>query len=120
MKKLERRKMISLGLLKEGNNNSLDWIDKLLQIPVQDNRKDLLFWVLAPYLITVKGLDYDKACSVLEQWPDKCNDVKRLEPDWTSFRDRIRYCLDIAENQERKNQSNLILLKNIILMCTNP
>lgn len=51
--------MISLGLLKEGNNNSLDWIDK-------------------------------------------CNDVKRLEPDWTSFRYRIRYCLDIAENQERK------------------
>jgi hypothetical protein len=102
MKKLERRKMISLGLLKEGNNNSLDWIDKLLQIPVQDNRKDLLFWVLAPYLITVKGLDYDKAYSVLEQWLDKCNDVKRLEPDWTSFRYRIRYCLDIAENQERK------------------
>ena len=94
--------MISLGLLKEGNNNSLDWIDKLLQIPVQDNRKDLLFWVLAPYLITVKGLDYDKAYSVLEQWLDKCNDVKRLEPDRTSFRYRIRYCLDIAENQERK------------------
>lgn len=78
----------------------------------------MLFRVLAPYLITVKGLDYDKAYSVLEQWLDKCNDVKRLEPDWTSFRYRISYCLDIAENRE--NQSNLILLKNIILMSTNP
>ena len=72
------------------------------QTPVEDNRKDLLYWVLAPYLITVRGLDYDIAYAILDAWLDKCDEVRRLEPGRTEFRYRIRYCLDIAENQERK------------------
>src|SRR5215212_2201941 len=78
-------------------NNSIWWIEKLLQTGVDDGRKDLLFWVLAPYLITVRRLDYDKAYSVLEGWLEGCDDVRQLEPDWTSFRYRIRYCLEAAE-----------------------
>ena len=74
----------------------------LLQTPVEDNRKDLLYWVLAPYLITVRGLDCDIAYAILDAWLDKCDEVRRLEPGRTEFRYRIRYCLDSAENQERK------------------
>jgi hypothetical protein len=58
---------------------------------------------LAPYLIPVKGVDYDQPYSILEGWLDKCDQVKRLEPDRTAFRYRLRYCLDTAENQERKS-----------------
>ena len=97
---LERRRKLSRGLLLQGSN-SLDWIDRLLRIGVEDNRKVLLFWVLAPYLITVKGLDYDKAYCILEGWLDKCNEVRSLEPSRKAFRYRLRYCLDVAENQER-------------------
>jgi hypothetical protein len=108
VEKLQHRRrhlaQVSNILLVNGNNSSssIPWIDKLLQAPVEDGRKNLLYWVLAPYLITVKGLDYDKSYSVLETWLDRCDDVSRLEPDWTSFRYRIRYCLDTAEDQERK------------------
>jgi hypothetical protein len=101
VEKLERRQRLSTGLLKN-NISSIDWIDRLLQIGVDDNRKNLIFWVLAPYLITVRGLDYDKAYAILETWLDKCNEVKRLEPDRTTFRYRLRYCLDTVEDQERK------------------
>lgn len=100
IEKLERRNRLSTGLFK--NMNSTPWIDTLLQIGIEDNRKDIIFWVLAPYLITVKGLDYDKAYDTIEEWLEKCDDIRRLEPGWTSFRYRIRYCLDTAENQERK------------------
>jgi hypothetical protein len=61
-----------------------------------------MFWVIAPHLITVKGLDYDKAYAMLEEWLYKCNDVKSLESSLTALRYRIRYCLDTAEEQERK------------------
>lgn len=84
------------------NNNSLSWIDKLLQTPVQDNRKNLIFWVLAPYLITIRKLDSDRAYTIIESWLHKCSEIRRLEPDWNSFRYRIRQCLDAAERQERK------------------
>jgi hypothetical protein len=39
---------------------------------------------------------------MLEAWLQKCDDVRRLEPGWTAFRYRIRYCLDTAEEQERR------------------
>jgi hypothetical protein len=78
------------------------WIDKILQHPIEDGRRNLLFWVLAPYLITIRGMDFDKAYSVLETWLEKCHNVRRLEPDWSSFRHRLRYCLKTAEDQERK------------------
>lgn len=100
VEKLERRHKISTGLLK--NVSSIDWIDRLLQTGVEDNRKNLLFWVLAPYLITVRGLDYKKAYSILDSWLENCDQVKKLEPDRTAFRYRLRYCLDTTEDQERK------------------
>jgi hypothetical protein len=57
---------------------------------------------LALYLITVKGLDHNKAYDMIETLLDKCEDVRRLEPGWTAFRYRLRYCLDTAEDQDRR------------------
>ncbi len=101
VEKLKRRKYLA-QVGNSNNNNNIFWVDRLLQTPVEDGRKNLMFWVLAPYLITVRGLDYDRAYHILEAWLDKCDNVKRLEPGWTHFRYRIRYCLDTAEDQERK------------------
>jgi Primase X len=100
VEKLQRRKY---SLIHVGNsNNSIGWIDKLLQTGVGDERKNLIYWVLAPYLITVRNIEYDKAYHIIEAWLEKCDQVRSLEPGWTEFRYRIRYCLDTAESQERK------------------
>ena len=84
-----------------GQPSDIWWIDRLLSIGVEDHRKDLLYWVLASYLITVRKIDYDKPTHILDGWLDRCNDVRRLEPGSTYFRHRIRYCLDTAESKER-------------------
>jgi hypothetical protein len=101
---LERRSVNRLYNIENRNmsEKGIAWIDKLLQTGVDDNRKNLLYWVLAPYLATIRGIDFDKAYHILESWLERCDDVRRLEPDWNSFRYRIRYCLDTAEDQERK------------------
>jgi hypothetical protein len=80
---------------------SIWWIDRLLSVGIENHRKNLLYWVLAPYLITVRKMDYDKAYAVLEKWLDKCHNVCRLQPDWSYFRYRIGYCLDLAARHER-------------------
>jgi hypothetical protein len=97
--------MIHVGGNSGNNNNkngSLDWIDRLIKTGVEDGRKSLIYWVLAPYLFTVKGMDYDDAYHVIEGWLERCEQIRSLEPGWDSFRYRIRYCLDTAEDQERK------------------
>jgi hypothetical protein len=106
--KMEKRDRLSKAMLRADSNSAIIiqnkwawWIEPILQRGFTDNRKDLMYWVLAPYLITVKGLDYDKAYTILEIWLNKCDKVKGLEPSWTYFRYRIRYCLDVAENEER-------------------
>jgi Primase X len=104
VEKLQRRKY-DHHLIQVGGNsskNEIPWIDKLLQTGIGDERKNLIFWVLAPYLITVRDIEYDKAYHIIEAWLERCDQIRSLEPDWNSFRYRIRYCLDNAEDQERK------------------
>jgi Primase X len=105
--KLKRRRM-NIGMITHGYNNNnngknrLVWIDTLLKTGIEDGRKNLLYWVIAPYLITIKGMDYDDAYHVIESSLEKCDQIRSLDPSWDSFRYRIRYCLDTAEDQERK------------------
>lgn len=101
VEKLQRRRY-SLIHIGGSGNNQIPWIDQLLQTGVEDGRKNLIYWVLAPYLITVKNLDYDKAYHIMEAWLEKCDQVNSLEPGWDSFRYRMKYCLDTAEDQERR------------------
>jgi hypothetical protein len=84
------------------NNSRIPEYDKLLETGIGDNRKNIMFWILAPYLITVKGLDYDRAYNILESWLQKCDQVRRLSPSWAYFRSRIRYCLESARDGLRK------------------
>jgi hypothetical protein len=103
VEKLNRRRYLAkVGEGNGGGSGNIFWVDRLLQTPVEDGRKDLIFWVLAPYLVTVRGLDYDRSYHIIELWLGKCDNVRSLEPGWDAFRYRIRYCLDVAEDQERK------------------
>jgi hypothetical protein len=83
------------------NNKWASWIEPILRNGVSDHRKDLMFWVLAPYLITVKGLGYEQASIILKEWLVKCSVIRKLEPSWSYFEYRIRYCLDFVEDKER-------------------
>jgi hypothetical protein len=79
-------------------------IEKILQIGVEDQRKDLLFWVLTPYLITIRRLSHEQAFEILNNWLTKCNEVRRLEPGMSDFHRRIdhsiNHCTDKLEAQE--------------------
>jgi hypothetical protein len=103
IKRVQRRHTIQKRrIVNKVDDSAIDWIDKLLSNGVADGRKRLIYWVLAPYLITVRGLDYDKAYTVLEEWLDKCDRLRRLQPSWNFFEYRIDYCLDLSEEKSMK------------------
>ena len=69
---------------------TIEWVEKLLHTPIDDYRKNTVSLVLAPYLITIKGLKYNEAYKIIKDWLAKCNSVKRLD---SRFDSRIEYSL---------------------------
>jgi hypothetical protein len=63
------------------NNNRIEWIEKLLETPVEDGRKTLLWKILCPYLVNIKKLDDEQCYKILKTWLEKCNKLRKLEFD---------------------------------------
>jgi hypothetical protein len=73
------------------NINTIPWIEKLLQTPIEDYRKHARDLILVPYLVVRKGMtDQDQIYDIVMSWADKCAELKRLEPSRHEFAARIR------------------------------
>lgn len=62
----------------ECNTTSIQWIERLLLTPIPDYRKLAMWHILAPYLITKRGMSYEEAYNVIRKWLDKCNELEGL------------------------------------------
>ncbi len=59
--------------------NTIGWIEKLLQTPINDYRKTCLWSILCPYLINVKKLSGEEATVMLKEWLQKCDSVEKTD-----------------------------------------
>jgi hypothetical protein len=102
-KKIDQQKQRQ-KILVERSKNKLDsknyypWIEHLLlQTPIEDFRKLVIDLILAPYLINIKKLSYSESYTIIKDWLDKCNELKRLD-NYRNFEYRINYELNRAIN----------------------
>jgi Primase X len=57
----------------------IKWIEKgILEHPLPDHRKYIIWRILSPYLLNVKKLTKEESYSVIKDWLDKCNKVQKL------------------------------------------
>ena len=63
----------------EHNNQKYAYIEELLAKPVKDGRHRLLWMVLTPYLITIKGLTNEDATTKLVDYSKKSGDKRDLK-----------------------------------------
>lgn len=56
----------------------IEWIEKLLQTSIEDNRNYCLWAILVPYLLNIKHLSEEDTFTILKEWLQKCNDLKKL------------------------------------------
>ena len=56
--------------------NNIFWIEKLLNTPISDFRKNATNLILAPYLVNSKKLSYQQSFDILTDWLQKCNSFK--------------------------------------------
>ncbi|MFL6409928.1 MAG: DNA primase noncatalytic subunit PriX [Nitrososphaeraceae archaeon] len=59
--------------------NTIKWIEKgILEHPLSDHRKYIIWRILSPYLLNVKKLPKEEAYSIMKEWLDKCNKLEKL------------------------------------------
>jgi hypothetical protein len=63
------------------NNNSdtINWIERLLQIPIDDHRKYCIWRILSPYLLNIKMLSEQEASDIINQWLECCSKLRRID-----------------------------------------
>jgi hypothetical protein len=57
----------------------IKWIEKgILEHPLPDHRKYIIWRILSPYLLNTKKLPKEESYSVIKAWLDRCNELERL------------------------------------------
>jgi hypothetical protein len=57
----------------------IEWIERLFQTPIEDNRKAFLWRILCPYLIIVRKLSSEEATIILREWLRKCDSLRKTD-----------------------------------------
>ena len=65
--------------------NAIKWIEGILEHPLADHRKYIIWRILSPYLLNVRKLPKEEAYSVMKEWLDKCDKIEKL-----SFNSKIK------------------------------
>lgn len=91
LKKQEKKKpntfhMVVTSQSQEYNNsnnknaiNKIKWIEKgILENPLPDYRKYIIWRILCPYLLNIKKLPKEESYSIIKDWLDKCDRLEKL------------------------------------------
>lgn len=101
----EEKKRLSMYRL---HNNSkpqeIDWIEKLLNTPIDDHRYLCLWHILIPYLVNVKKVSEPEVYATIEGWLRKCDKERKVDFD-------IKY--EITYNIKRVNNFGPISLGDL-------
>ena len=93
--------------------NSIPWIEKLLDTPIDDYRKNGVSLILAPYLINIRRLPYEDALNVINNWLMECAKLTRLDNDLSYI---VKYALKSSIKSGRKPlKFDTLKLKNAAL-----
>ena len=61
------------------NPKTISWIEKLLQTPIDDYRKFVVWRILSPYLINIRKCSAEEATNMIKNWLDKCGKLRPLD-----------------------------------------
>jgi hypothetical protein len=74
-----RRRNFNSDCSRQGGPNSIGWIEKLLQTPLDDFRKYCIWRILTPYLINIKKLSAQESLDIIRQWLAQCDSLRNLD-----------------------------------------
>jgi len=66
------------------------WIEKLLQTPIADYRRNARDLILIPYLVVRKGLAPSQVYDTVMAWAEKSSELRPLQPSHSAYADRVK------------------------------
>jgi Primase X len=75
----ELRRPKSLPSTKINNSNTINWIERLLQTPLDDHRKYCIWRILSPYLVNIRDLTRPEVSDIINQWLDLCSELRMID-----------------------------------------
>jgi len=99
----KQQEKLSLALTNQNTNFNLKqfeikWIETLLQITIDDYRKNAIALVLSPYLINIRKKSYNESFLILKSWLTKCDASSKLVGDFDHI---LKYSLNTAIKNQR-------------------
>jgi hypothetical protein len=77
-------------------NDSIPWIERLLQTGLSDHRKYVISIVLVPYFINIKRLSKEDTTRSINQWLSKCSTCKPLDSTY-DYGSKLNYYINRCE-----------------------
>jgi hypothetical protein len=78
--KMKRRSIDSRrGSTQVTNATTISWIERLLQTPIDDYRKFVVWRILSPYLINIRKCSVEEATGMIKNWLDNCSKLRPLD-----------------------------------------
>jgi len=67
-------------------NNANIAYERLLQLQIDDFRKNAADLILIPYLVLIRKVSDSEVYNIVRNWLDKCKILKPLDPNYTDNR----------------------------------
>jgi Primase X len=108
---MDKQRQEAIDSLEFSNpDNIIAWIEKLLQTPIDDYRKNAVSLILAPYLINIRKISYENALNMINNWLTECGKIRQLNQNFDYM---VRYALRYsAKNGSRPLKLDTLKLKN--------
>jgi hypothetical protein len=95
------------------------WIEQLLETPIEDGRKYVLWRILCPYLVNVRKLKLEQTYEILKRWLEKCNNLRQLDFNLdVEIKAKLRYVkhynpISIKKMKDDNKNLNLLLRQKL-------
>jgi hypothetical protein len=94
----KRKKNRTRFLIKnKESSNKIPYIEKLLELRVEDYRKNAISLIIVPYFVNVLRLSDEESYNRTRDWILKCHIIKPLEPSVQFFENLIKYEINRAK-----------------------
>ena len=57
----------------------INWIEQILQTPMPEHRKFVVWMILPQYLINVRKLSHEQSTAIVNDWLEDCNKLRKLD-----------------------------------------
>jgi hypothetical protein len=91
----DKKRIASQPIHNNDNPQYINWIEQLIQTPMPEHRKFVVWMILPQYLINIRKMTYEQSNNKIKNWLDGCDKLRRL--DSIAIKQKLRDGFEAAQ-----------------------